>query len=111
MIASSEVHLSGAIATAARKQNWDCQRIEPAIAKLLTGMRAMKERAEKEQAQPAQTLERMFARFFDPPGAGNAALAEFLKSRSDIDQLNDLLREKGCATYPIGVDYPEFLKR
>ena len=97
--------------TAARKQNWDCERIERAIAKLLTGMRATKERAEKEQEQPAQTLERMFARNSGPPGAGNAALAEFEEARSDIDKLNVLLREKGCATYPIGVDAPAFLKQ
>jgi hypothetical protein len=110
VIASSGIVLSGATATAARKQNWGCGRIEPAIAKLLTGMRATKERAEKEQEKPPQTLERMFARFFDPPGAGNAALVEFLEARRDIEQLNDLLREKGCPTYPIGVDYPAFLK-
>jgi hypothetical protein len=111
VIASSGVHLSGATATAARKQNWGCQRIEPAIAKLLTGMRATKERAEKEQEQPANTIERMFARASGPPGTGNAALDEFQEARSDIDQLNDLLREKGCATYPIGVDVPAFLKQ
>jgi hypothetical protein len=111
LIGSSRAGSSGATATAARKQNWNCQRIEPAIAKLLTGMRATKERAEKEQEQTAQTLERMFARLSGPPGAGNAALAEFQEARDDVDQLNNLLREKGCATYPIGVDAPSFLRR
>jgi hypothetical protein len=110
LIGSGRARL-GATATAARTQKWDCLRIERAIAKLLTGMQATKERAEKEQEQPAQTLERMFARLSGPPGAGNAALAEFQKARSDVDQLNDLLREKGCATYPVGVDAPAFLKR
>jgi hypothetical protein len=110
-IASSGAGSLGPTATAARKQNWDCKRIEPAIAKLLTGMRATKERAEKEQEQPANTIERMFARASGPPGTGNAALDEFQEARSDIDQLNDLLREKGCATYPIGVDVPAFLKQ
>lgn len=57
-----------------------------------------------------QTLARMAARLSGPPGAGNAALTEFQEARSDADQLNDLLREKGCATYPISVDAPAFLK-
>ena len=74
-------------------------------------MRATKERAEKEQDQPARTLEQMLARASGPRGTGNAALDEFQEARSDIDQLNDLLREKGCAIYPIGVDAPAFLKR
>ena len=70
-----------------------------------------KERAEKEEEQLAQTLKRMFARLSGPPGAGNAALAEFQETHRDADQLNDLLREKGCTTYAIGVDDPAFLKR
>ena len=72
-------------------------------------MEAIKARAEKEEEQMAQTLERMFARLSGPPGSGNAALAEFRETRRDADQLNDLLREKGCATYAIDVDYPAFL--
>ena len=43
----------------------------------LPGCGRTKERAEKEQEQLAKTLERMFARLSGPPGAGNAALAEF----------------------------------
>ena len=110
LVASSGPGLS-ATATAARAQKWNCPRIERTIANLLPQMQATKERAEKEQEQTAQTLERMFARFSGPLGAGNAALAEFQKARGDVDQLNDLLGEKGCATYPIGVDAPAFLKR
>lgn len=98
-------------AAAARKQNWDCQRIERAIANLITAMEATKERAEKEEEQLAQTLKRMFARLSGPPGAGNAALAEFQETHRDADQLNDLLREKGCTPYAIGVDDPAFPKR
>ena len=103
--------LSGATVRAARKQAWGCQQIEQAIANLIIAMEATKVRAEKEEEQMAQTLERMFARLSGPPGAGNAALAEFQETRRDADQLNDLLREKGCATYSIGVDDPAFLTR
>jgi hypothetical protein len=84
---------------------------EQAIANLIIAMEATKVRAEKEEEQMAQTLERMFARLSGPPGAGNAALAEFQETRRDADQLNDLLKEKGCATYSIGVDDPAFLTR
>ena len=108
---SSGAGLAGATVRAARKQAWGCQQIERAIANLITSMEAMKERAEKEEEQMAQTLERMFARLSGPPGSGNAALAEFQETRRDADQLNDLLREKGCPTYVIDVDDPEFLKR
>jgi hypothetical protein len=103
--------LAEASAQAARKHGWGCQQIERAIANLITSMEAAKERAEKEEGQMAQTLERMFVRLSGPPGAGNAALAEFQGMRRDADQLNDLLREKGCATYSIGVDDPAFLTR
>jgi hypothetical protein len=103
--------LAGATARVARKQDWGCQQIDQAIANLIIAMEATKVRAEKEEEQMAQTLERMFARLSGPPGAGNAALAEFQETRRDADQLNDLLREKGCATYSIGVDDPAFLTR
>lgn len=98
-------------ARTARKQNWGCQQIERAIASLITTMEATKKRAEEEEEQMAQTLDRMFARLSGPPGAGNAALAEFRETRRDADELNDLLRKKGCATYVIDVDDPAFLKR
>jgi hypothetical protein len=74
-------------------------------------MQATKKRAEEEEEQMAQTLDRMFARLSGPPGAGNAALADLRETRRDADELNDLLREKGCATYVIDVDDPAFLKR
>lgn len=102
--------LSGPTATAARKQNWDCRRIERAIANLIEPLESAKARAEKEEEQMAQTLARMLARLSGPPGAGNAALTEFQELRGDADQLNDLLREMGCATHPISVDAPAFLK-
>jgi hypothetical protein len=102
--------LSGATAAAALKQNWNCQRIEKAIANLAAEMLSAKERAEKEQEQMAPTLERLLARLSGPSGAGNAALAESQEARRDADQLNDLLGEKGCATSDIGVDAPAFLK-
>jgi hypothetical protein len=101
---------AGATATLARKQNWYCRRIERAIASLTEAMLSAKARAELEEDHLAPTLARMFARASGPPGAGNAALAEFRELRSDADQLNDLLREKGCATYPIWVEAPAFLK-
>jgi len=97
--------------TVARKQNWACPRIERAIAKLIEAMQAAKARAEKEQAQMPQTLERMVARLSGPSGAGNVALAEFQATRGDIDGLNDLLREKGCARYTVDVEPPAFLQR
>jgi hypothetical protein len=102
--------LAGPTVTLARKQNWYCGRIERAIASLAEAMLAAKTRAELEEQKLAPTLARTFARVSGPPGAGNAALAEFQDLRSDADQLNDLLREKGCATFPIWVDAPEFLK-
>src|SRR5688572_4758654 len=82
--------LAGATVSVARQQNWGCQQIERAIANLITAMEATKERAEKEEGQMAQTLERMFARLSGPPGAGNAALAELRETRRDAEQLNDL---------------------
>ena len=102
--------LAGPTATLARQQNWYCRRIERAIASIAEAMLSVKARAELEEEKLAPTLARMFARVSGPPGAGNAALAEFQELRSDADQLNDLLREKGCATYPIWVDAPAFLK-
>ena len=106
--ASSVTATGGPTATLARKQNWYCRRIERAIACLAEAMLSAKARAELEEEQLAPTLARMFARVSGPPGAGNAALTEFLELRSDADQLNDLLREKGCATYPVSVDAPAF---
>jgi histidinol-phosphate/aromatic aminotransferase/cobyric acid decarboxylase-like protein len=103
--------LAGSTASEARKQNWNCQRIGRAMGNLIEAMQAKKERAEKEQEQMPQTLSRMFSRFSGPPGGGNAALAEFNEARRDADQLNDLLREKGCSTYDIGVDAPAFIKQ
>lgn len=103
--------LAGATAREARKQNWGCDKIKGAIAALIPTLAAAKERAEKEEEKMAPTLERLFARLSGPPGDGNAALVEFRETRRDTDQLNDLLREKGCATYVIGVDDPAFLKR
>lgn len=102
--------VAGPTATLARKQNWYCGRIERAIASLAEAMLAAKARAELEEEQLAPTLARTFARVSGPPGSGNSALAELQELRSDADQLNDLLREKGCATFPIWVDAPEFLK-
>lgn len=110
LIASSGARL-GATAKAARAQKWNCPRIEKTIENLIPTMQTTKQRAEKEQEQAAPTLERMFARVSGPLGAGNTALAEFQKARDDVDQLNDLLGEKGCKTYPVGVDAPAFLKR
>ena len=102
--------LAGPTATLARKQNWYCGRVERAISSLAEAMLSVKARADLEVEKLAPTLARMFARVSGPPGAGNAALAELQELRSDADQLNDLLREKGCATYPIWVDAPAFLK-
>ena len=85
---------AGATAREARKQNWGCDKINREIAALIPTLEAEKERAEKEEEKMAATLERMFARLSGPPGAGNAALAEFRETRRDTDQLNDLLREK-----------------
>jgi hypothetical protein len=72
-------------------------------------MRSAKARAETEQEQVPPTLARMIARLTGPPGAGNAALPEFQTIRSDASQLNDLLKEKGCAEYRIDVKAPAFL--
>jgi hypothetical protein len=102
---------AGHTAAAARKQNWSCQRIERAIGDLMEQMRLAKARAEEEEEQLAPTLARMLARLSGPPGAGNAALAEFKELRSDADQLNDLLREKGCPSVTIDVEPPAFLQR
>jgi hypothetical protein len=74
-------------------------------------MRSAKARAEMAEEQMSPTLARMFARASGPPGAGNAALAEFQELRSDADQLNDLLSEKGCTRYTIDVEPPAFLQR
>ena len=103
--------LPGPTATAARKQDWYCRRIERAIAELTEAMRSAKARAEMEEEQMSPTLARMFARVSGPPGAGNAALAEFQELRSDADQLNELLGEKGCTRYTIDVEPPAFLQR
>lgn len=102
-----------AVATAAvaRRQNWNCKRIEREIADLVGPMRAAMLRAEKEEEQLPQTLARTAARFSGPPGAGNAAFAEFTELRNDADQLNDLLREKRCAGYTIDIGLPAFLRR
>jgi hypothetical protein len=108
-VAISAASPSGVV-DAARKQEWNCPRIRQTIANLIPRMLATKARAEQEQAQTAQTLTRMLARYSGPPGSGNTALAAFQNTRRDADQLNDLLREKGCATYPVGVDAPAFLK-
>lgn len=97
-------------AAAAMKEKWNCQRIERAIINLVGVMQASKERAEKEQEDFPQTVERLFARISGPRGAGNASLAEFQEVRRDAHQLNDLLRKKGCVPYVIGDDTPAFLK-
>lgn len=102
--------LSGPTAAAARKQNWDCRRIESAISNLVESMRSAKARAEKDEEQAPQTLAHLVARLTGPPGAGNAAVAEFTELRSDADQLNDLLKEKRCARYKIDVEAPTFLQ-
>lgn len=102
--------LSGPTATAARKQNWDCRRIESAISNLVESMRSAKTRAEKDEEQTPQTLAHLVARLSGPPGAGNAALAEFTELRSDADQLNDLLKERRCAKHKIDVEAPTFLQ-
>jgi hypothetical protein len=103
--------LAGATATVARKQRWNCQRIQQAIKNLIAAMQEAKARAEKHEEQAAPTLLQMLARMSGPPGAGNPALGEFQKARRDADQLNDLLRVMGCATHPIGVAPPRFSKR
>jgi hypothetical protein len=99
-----------AVVNLARTQDCKCPRIRQTIVNLIPAMQATKARAEAEQAQTAPTLTRMVARFSGPPGAGNTALAAFQKAYRDAEQLNDLLREKGCATVPVGVDAPAFLK-
>jgi hypothetical protein len=95
----------------ARKQNWDCRRIERAISNLVEPTLSAKARAEKEEEQMPQTLARTVARLSGPPGAGNAAFTEFAELRNDTDQLDDLLREKRCAGYRIDVEAPTFLQR
>ena len=107
--ASPSPDVPGPTAMAARKQNWGCPRIESAITSRIESMRSAKARAETEQGQVPPTLARMVARRTGPPGAGNAALTEFRKMRSDASQLNDLLKEKGCARYKIDVEAPTFL--
>lgn len=109
--ASSDTDVAGATVTAARKQNWNCQRIEQAIKNLIAAMHEAKVRAEKHQEQVAPTLVQMLARMSGPPGAGNPALGDFQRARRDSDQLNDLLRERGCATHSIAVAPPRFSKR
>jgi hypothetical protein len=106
--ALSGADVAGANATAARKQSWNCGRIQQAIKNLIAAMQEAKARAEKHEEQAAPTLLQMLARMSGPPGAGNPVLAEFQSARRDADQLNDLLREKGCATHPIGVAPPDF---
>jgi hypothetical protein len=93
-------------AAAARKQNWNCQRIEREMADLGEAMRLAKTRAEIEQEQLAPTLARMVERFSGPPGAGNGAFGDFEAMRGDVDQLNGLLQDKGCATVDVGVEAP-----
>lgn len=105
----SGVSFSGPTATAAYKQNWNCQRIERAIANLVEPMQLAKARAKMEEQKIAPTLARMLARLAGPPGAGNAALAEYQHLRSDADQLNELLREKGCASFTIDIGAPLLL--
>jgi hypothetical protein len=109
--ALSGADVAGTTVTAARKQNWNCQRIEQAIKNLIAAMHEAKARAEKHQEQAAPTLLQMLARMSGPPGAGNPALGDFQKARRDADQLNDLLRERGCATRSIVVAPPRFSKR
>lgn len=109
--ALSGADVAGATVTAARKQSWNCQRIEQTIKNLIAAMQEAKARAEKHQEQVAPTLLQMLARISGPPGAGNPALVEFQRARRDADQLNDLLREKGCATHPIGITPPQFSKQ
>jgi hypothetical protein len=75
--------------------------IERALASLMEPMRSAKQRAETEQEQLPPTIARMAARLSGSPGSGNAAYAEYQKLHSDAEQLNDLLREKGCASYRI----------
>lgn len=103
--------VAGATATQARRQNWNCQWIEQAIASLVAEMQAAKTLAEKEEEQLATTLARLLARISGPPGAGNGALVKFEEARREADQLNDLLGEKGCARYVIGVEAPAFMRQ
>jgi hypothetical protein len=107
----STASVPGATAEVARKQNWNGQRIERAIANLFDDAQAAKARAEKEQEQLPQTMARMIARLSGPPGAGNAALADFEETRSKAGELNHLLREKGCASYEIDAGKPAFLRK
>lgn len=107
----SDAGVSGPTAREARKQNWDCRRIQGAISNLVEPLQSAKARAQKEEEQMPKTFARLVARLSGPPGAGNAALAEFQQARSDADQLNEMLRKKECPTFPIGVEAPAFLKR
>ncbi len=104
-------HANPASATAAvaRRQNWNCRRIEREIADLVAPMRTAMSRAEEEEARMPQTLARTVARLSGPPGAGNAAFADFTELRNDADRLNDLLKEKKCAGYVIDVGLPAFV--
>ncbi len=110
-VSSAAPSVAGATATAARKQRWNCERIERAINNLIAAMQEAKARAEKHQEQVAPTLSQMLARISGPPGAGNPALAEFQKAHRDAEQLNDLLSERGCATRSVAVAPPRFSKR
>ncbi len=98
-------------AKAARDQKWTCQRIERAIVSLSETMRVTRKQAEEEQQALAPTIARMFARASGAPGAGNAALAEFHEAQRDAEQLNALLREKGCPSRPVGNSTPEWSTR
>jgi hypothetical protein len=107
----STVSAPSQTAAAARKQNWNCRRIERAVANLFDASQSAKARAEREEEQLPQTMARMIARLSGPPGAGNAALADFEETRRQADELNHLLREKGCATYEIDAGEPAFLQK
>jgi hypothetical protein len=102
---------AGVTTTAARNHNWGCQRIAREIADLAETIRTAKARAEAEQEEFAPTLDRTWARLSGPPGVGNAAFGDYETARKDADQLNDMLREKGCATFDVGVEAPAFLER
>lgn len=109
--APSDADVAVATFTAARKQRWNCEQIERAISNLIAAMQEAKARAEAYEQQVAPTLSQMFARMSGPPGAGNPALAEFQRAHRDAEQLNNLLRDKGCATHAITVAPPRLSKR
>lgn len=107
----SRARMPASTATEAQRQNWKCQRIERAITDLVEPMRAALVRTEKEEEQMPQTLVRTMERLSGPPGAGNAAFAEFTELRNDADRLNDLLRRKRCAEYRVDIGEPAFRQR